>query len=51
MFFVGWVLLLIVSYVIGSLPMGLIFGKAIWNVDLSKRGSGRQEGRYFGLCA
>ena len=40
MFFVGWVLLLIVSYVIGSLPMGLICGKAIWNVDLRKRGSG-----------
>ena len=35
-----WILILIVSYFIGSIPNGLIFGKMIWYVDLRERGSG-----------
>ena len=32
-------LVLIVSYVLGSIPNGLIFVRAIWHIDLRERGS------------
>lgn len=35
-----WIACLIVSYLIGSIPNGLIFGRMIWNVDLRTKGSG-----------
>ena len=40
MIIVGWILVLILSYLIGSLPSGLIVGQAGWKTDLRKRGSG-----------
>ena len=33
-------LILIVSYFLGAIPNGLIFGRLIWNVDLRQHGSG-----------
>ena len=35
-----WILIIVIGYLIGSIPNGLIFGKMIWNVDLRQRGSG-----------
>lgn len=35
-----YVVLLIASYVVGSIPCGLILGKLIWNTDLRQYGSG-----------
>ena len=35
----NWVLLLIAAYLIGSIPTGLILGKAIWKKDLRQYGS------------
>ena len=32
-------LLIVVSYLIGSIPSGLILGKQIWNTDLREHGS------------
>lgn len=34
-----WVLLVLAAYLIGSIPFGLIFGKAIWKKDLRQFGS------------
>ena len=34
-----WALLIIAAYLIGSIPMGLIFGKLIWKKDLRRFGS------------
>ena len=35
-----WILLLLASYFIGSIPSGLIVGKSIWHKDLRDYGSG-----------
>ena len=35
----NWALLIIAAYLIGSIPMGLIFGKLIWKKDLRRFGS------------
>lgn len=35
----NWAELIIASYLIGSIPMGLIFGKLIWKKDLRRFGS------------
>jgi glycerol-3-phosphate acyltransferase PlsY len=35
----NWALLVIVAYLIGSIPMGLILGKLIWKKDLRNFGS------------
>lgn len=35
----GMVLACVVSYLIGSIPNGLILGKLLWNVDLREHGS------------
>ena len=35
----NWAELIIASYLIGSIPMGLIFGKLIWKKDLRRVGS------------
>ena len=35
----NWALLLIAAYLIGSIPTGLILGKAIWKKDLRQYGS------------
>ena len=35
----NWALLLIAAYLIGSIPTGLILGKAIWKKDLRQFGS------------
>ena len=40
MFLSAWLFVLILSYLIGSLPSGLIIGQAFWKTDLRKRGSG-----------
>ena len=40
MFLIAWLFVLILSYLIGSLPSGLIIGQAFWKTDLRKRGSG-----------
>lgn len=48
----------VASYLIGSIPNGLILGKAIWGVDLRKHGSGnigatnawRTIGKPAGIC-
>ena len=40
MIIVGWIIVLILSYLIGSIPSGLIVGQAGWKTDLRKRGSG-----------
>lgn len=37
--FMGWALLVIVAYLIGSIPNGLILGKLIWKKDLRQYGS------------
>ena len=34
------IIILIVSYFLGAIPNGLIFGKLFWNVDLRQHGSG-----------
>lgn len=34
-----WALLIIAAYLIGSIPVGLILGKAIWKKDLRRYGS------------
>ena len=34
-----WATLVIAAYIIGSIPMGLIFGKLIWKKDLRQYGS------------
>ena len=35
----NWAVLIIAAYLIGSIPMGLIFGKLIWKKDLRRFGS------------
>lgn len=35
----NWALLIIAAYLIGSIPVGLIFGKLIWKKDLRRFGS------------
>ncbi len=35
-----WIICLVLSYFIGSIPNGLIFGKMFWKVDLREHGSG-----------
>ena len=36
----GFIIAAAVSYILGSIPNGLILGKAIWGVDLRQHGSG-----------
>ena len=36
----GFIIAAAVSYVLGSIPNGLLLGKAIWGVDLRQHGSG-----------
>ena len=40
MIVITWILVLAASYIIGSIPNGLIFGKMIWKTDLREHGSG-----------
>ncbi len=40
MLILTWIVILSLSYFIGSIPNGLIFGKMIWKVDLREYGSG-----------
>ena len=37
---IAWIVVLILSYLIGSIPSGLMLGNAIWRTDLRKHGSG-----------
>lgn len=34
-----WLVVIICSYIVGSVPSGLLLGKLIWNVDLREHGS------------
>ena len=35
----NFLIVIICSYVIGSIPSGLVLGKGIWHVDLREHGS------------
>ena len=35
----SYIIVILCSYIIGSIPSGLILGKAFWNVDLREHGS------------
>ena len=37
--FMNWALLIVAAYLVGSIPVGLIFGKLIWKKDLRQYGS------------
>ena len=36
----GFIVAAVISYVLGSIPNGLLLGKGIWGVDLRQHGSG-----------
>ena len=36
----GLIVAAVISYVLGSIPNGLLLGKGIWGVDLRQHGSG-----------
>ena len=35
-----YILVIVLSYIVGSIPSGLILGKAVWHTDLRRYGSG-----------
>lgn len=35
----SYIIVIVLSYVIGSIPSGLILGKTVWHVDLREHGS------------